>query len=288
MILLTGATGNNGSEIAKQLIATGTPVRALVRDRQKASSLDPKIEIVEGDLSQPETLDRAMVGVDKAFLLTAVDPQQVQLSSNFIEAAKRAGVQQIVKFSMFGAAANSPFALAQWHSQTEQELKDSGISWTILQPNDLMQNMRRFAQAIQTQGTISLPVQDGKISMVDLRDVAAVAVKALTEPGHTGKTYVLTGSEALSYTDIAQELSAAIGHPIYYNSPSPEAFKQSLIQSGQPAAAADLMNIMYERESQNHSAEVTHAVQEVTGKPPIAFDQFAQEFAAMLASRSAA
>lgn len=288
MILMTGATGNNGGEIVKQLVAAGVPVRVLVRDRAKATSFDSSVEIVEGDFAQPDTLDRAMSGIEKAFLLTPADPKQVELSSNFIKAAKRAGVGQIIKLSMFGADANSPFPLAQWHCQTEQQIESSGIAWTHLRPNDLMQNMRRLVQSIQTEGTIRLPVQEGKISMVDLRDVAAVAVKTLTEAGHEGKAYNITGAEALSYTDIAQKLSNALGQPICYVSPSLETFKQGLMQSGTPEAAADLMNTMYALESQNHNAEITNTVFEVTGKSPITFDQFAQEFATRLPEFSAA
>lgn len=282
MILMTGATGNNGGEIAKQLVAAGIPIRVLVRDRSKATSFDSNVEVVEGDFARPDTLDRALEGVEKAFLLTPADPKQVELSSNFIQAAKRAGVKHIVKFSMFGADADSPFPLAQWHRQTEQEIESSGIAWTHLRPNDLMQNMRRFIESIKTEGTINLPVEEGKISMVDLRDVAAVAVKTLTEPGHEGQAYTLTGSEALSYTDIAQKLSSASDRSIRYVSPSMETFKQGLMQSGTPEAAADLMGAMYTLEQQNHNAEVTDTVSKITGKSCITFDEFAQEFAPKL------
>ena len=292
MILITGATGNNGGEIVKQLLAAGVSPRILVRDRSKAAAklamLPDSVEVVQGDFADPDSLDRALEGVDTALLLSSVVPNQVELQGNFIDASKRAGVKHIVKFSMIGADLNSPFVLSQWHRQTEQQLESSGIAWTHLRPNDLMQNMQRFVNSIQQQVAIALPLQDGKVSMVDLRDVAAVAVKALTEPGHENKTYTITGSEALSYTDVAEKLSTASGLKIRYENLSPEAAKASMTKSGMPDAVADMMVTMYTLESQGNNATVTNTVREVTGKAPIAFDQFAEEFAATLMSRSVA
>lgn len=286
MILITGATGNNGSEIVKQLLTTGLPVRALVRDSKKANSLPSLVEIVEGDFAQPDTLERALAGVEKALLLSSVHPQQVEFQGNFINAALQSGVKHIIKFSMFGADANSPFLLAQWHGQTEKQLEASGINWTHLRPNDLMQNMQRFTATIQDQGTINLPLQNGRVSMVDLRDVAAVAVKALTESGHEGKIYEITGAEALSYNDVAQKLSTAIGHQIRFVNISPETAKIGMIQSGMPEWAADMMITLYTQESKDSNAKVTNTVYEVTGKAPNTFDQFAQEFASSLTSKA--
>ncbi len=293
MILITGATGNNGGEIVKQLLAVDASVRILVRDCQKHAAKIAALEaqgvkVFQGDLAQPSSLEPALENIERALLLSSVMPNQVELQGNFINASKRAGVKHIVKFSMLGADVNSPMFLGQWHGQTEKQLESSGIAWTHLQPNDLMQNMQRFVDTIQTQGTINLSVQDGKVSMVDARDVAAVAVKALTEPNHEGKTYVVTGAEALSYTDVAQKLSAALGKQIRYVDIPPDTAKQAMLQSGMPEWAANMMTTLYTMESQGSNAEVTNTVVEVTGKEPITFDQFAQTFASTLLSRSAA
>ncbi len=292
MILITGATGNNGGEIVKQLLAVDASVRILVRERQKdaakIAALEAQgVEVFQGDLAQPSSLEPALENVESALLLSSVMPNQVELQGNFINASKRAGVKHIVKFSMLGADVNSPMLLGQWHAQTEKQLESSGIAWTHLRPNDLMQNMQRFVETIQTQGTINLPVQDGKVSMVDARDVAAVAVKALTQPNHEGKTYVITGAEALSYTDVAQKLSAALGKQIRYVDIPPDTAKQAMMQSGMPEWVANIMTTLYTMESHGSNAEVTNTVVEVTGKEPITFDQFAQTFASTLMSRSA-
>lgn len=282
MILITGATGTAGSEIVKRLSAVGKPFRVLVRNREKAARLaGPGVEIAEGDLGKPDSLDRALEGVEKALLLSSPDPKQVELQGNFIQAAKRAGVKHVVKFSAMGAAADSQMTLARWHGQTEKQLEQSGMAYTHLQPNQFMQNFLGFAPSIAAEGVFYAPLKQARSSVVDVRDIAAVASAVLTGAGHEGKTYVITGPEALTYAQIAEKLSTVAGRKVNYIDVTPEQSKAGMIAAGMPAWLADAVNELYIPWSQGAGATTTNVIREVAGKQPTGFDQFARDHAAV-------
>ena len=185
MILLTGGTGTAGSEISKALQRMGVRYRSLVRNRAKAEgSANPNVELVEGDLSRPETLGAALEGVEKALLLTASSPDSLQQERNFIHAAKRAGVRHVVKFSAYGAGLDAPHYFGRQHGEAERELEDSGLPFTMLRPNGFFQNFLGNATSIQTRSALHAPAGEMKFSAVDARDIAAVAAHVLTEDGH--------------------------------------------------------------------------------------------------------
>ncbi|MEO6572235.1 MAG: SDR family oxidoreductase, partial [Polyangiaceae bacterium] len=235
MILVTGANGNIGSEVVKQLSIRGQAVRALVRDLEKAKGLaGPHVEIVEGDLDDVVALHRAMRGVDKLFLLTAASPRQVELQSNAIKAAQRAGVKLIVKQSEVHADPESPISLAKSHGLTELELKASGIPFTILRAGFFMQNLLMSAGSIAKQGAIFNCTGEGKIAAIDTRDVADVAVVVLTEPGHEGKTFVLTGPEALTFEEMASRLAEGTGKTVKYVDIPQEQMRAEMTTAGHP------------------------------------------------------
>ena len=200
MILITGATGRVGGAAITHLRSKGLPVRALLRRPEKAAPLSGLgVEPVFGDLAQPRSLERALEGVTAALLVSPLDPHQMELQGNFIDAAKRAGRVHIVKLSGLGTALNSPVRSGRWHAQTEKYLEDSGLPFTHLRPPFFMQNILRFAPTIRADGTFSGALNQGKVAMIDVADIAAVAATALTTSGHAGKAYTLTGPEALSY-----------------------------------------------------------------------------------------
>jgi uncharacterized protein YbjT (DUF2867 family) len=232
-----------------------------------------------GDFSQPETLAQALAGVERVFLLSPPSPQQVQWQGNLIDAAKQAKVKHIVKLSALGAAEHSPISVVQWHWQTEQHLKASGLPYTILQPHFFMQNILGFASSIIAAGKFYAPMREGRISLVDVRDIAAVAVAALTEDGHTGKTYIVTGPEAVSFADIAAQLSRAIGQPVSYVDVAPEAARRSMLSTGMPAWFVEDLILLYEAFSAGHGELVTDVVAAVAKKPPLSFEQFARDYA---------
>jgi uncharacterized protein YbjT (DUF2867 family) len=281
MFLITGGTGTAGREIIRQLAGSGaTGVRALVRDPSKASFVrDAGFEVVAGDFDKPDTLAPALEGVERALLLTPPSPHTFEQQRAFIEAAKRAGTRRVVKFSAFGADSAAPEGFGKWHGQAEDLLKESGLGWTILQPNFFMQNLLGQAGSIAGQGVIYQPLGDARASFIDVRDIAAVAARALTEDGHEGKTYILTGPEALSYTDVAAKLSEATGRNITYVAITPEQFRQGALAQGLPEWLVGALERLNEIFAAGYAAEVTDEVRRVGQREPITFDQFARDHA---------
>src|SRR5207248_1303040 len=192
LILITGATGTVGTETIKQLTEAGHRVRALVRDAGKAAKLDPRAEVVVGDLADPSTLPPAFAGVDKVFVITNGWDLHV-MEGNAYEAAKQAGAKHIVKLS--GRTVDWPglagTTTAEWHGESERRLRALGTAWTILRPCFFWSNLLLFG--VMQQKGIFLPVGDGRDAPIDPFDIAAVGVKTLTEPGHDRKIYEMTG-----------------------------------------------------------------------------------------------
>jgi uncharacterized protein YbjT (DUF2867 family) len=280
MILVTGSTGTIGAEAVKQLTALGVKPRALARNPEKARAmLGSSAEIAAGDLGDPEALDAALRGVERAFLIAPVAENSVELQQQFIAAARRAGTRQIVKLSALGAEVDSPVAFLRWHARGHQMLEASGIPFTELRPNSFMQNLLLVASTIVAQGAFYEPAADAKISHVDARDIVAVAVKALTEEGHAGKTYTITGPEALSFDQIAATLSAVLGKAVRYVSVPPADYKQTLMQYGLPEWQADAILALNAFYREGKGEVVTQTVAEVAKKAPISFDQFARDYA---------
>src|SRR5215212_6875442 len=216
MILVTGATGNNGTEIVKRLAAKAdVQVRAMVRNRDRAGAITlPQVEVAEADFDRPATLLSALAGVGRAFLLTHSSERAQAQQIAFIDAARQSGVAQIVKLSQFDADVNAPGRFQRYHAVVEAALQESGLAYTILRPNLYMQGLFNFRSTIATQNAFYAAAGDAKVSVVDVRDIADVAVAALTEPGHEGKLYELTGPQALTHAEMAEALSKALGRQV--------------------------------------------------------------------------
>lgn len=278
MILITGATGTNGRAIVQQLTARGVRARAMVRNRERVQ-LPPagNVEFVSGDFDDASSLDAALAGVDRAFLVSPDSVQQVAREANFIRAAKRAGVRHVVKFSILGAAPDSPSRLIRRHGQAEKVLEDSGIAFTMLRPHYFMQNLLWYVNDIKSEGVFysSLP-ETYRHSHVDARDNAAVAIAALTEPGHEGKAYQISGPEALSYPEVAEILSHAIGKEVRYDS-SPENYARFLKNLGLNADEVLELDACVAN-GIGDGAAVTNTIFEITRQRPIRFTQFANDY----------
>jgi uncharacterized protein YbjT (DUF2867 family) len=286
-------SGNIGNYVAEGLAAKGVQVRVLVRKvspnpRWQAAG----IEQVAGDFNSVESLAPAFRGVQKFFSVTPFVENLVELGRNATEAAKRAGVEYIVRSSAIGASEDAPIALDRWHGQVESTIEHSGIAHTILQPNTFMQSYFMQAATIKSQHAFFLPQGEGKVSLVDVRDIAAVALVALTESGQEGKKYTLTGPEALSNQDIATKLSKVLGTSVSYIDVSEEQARKTMLSSGMPSWMVPALLELSRISKDGYLADVSPVVKQVLKRTPTSFDQFladhAQEFTDEQAAGSAA
>lgn len=296
MILITGATGRTGSAVIADLVSRGLPVRALVLHRDEGEEvLGPLlgsggsggsgVELVVADYVRPDTLPAAMDGVDRVFLVAPGSPRLVDHESNVIDAAARVGVSRVVKVSGLGAAADSPFSITRWHAESERRLRASGLGWTMLRPNFFMQNfLFMFAPRIASEGAIYAPVGDGRISMVDYRDVAAVAAEVLTGSGHEGATYEITGPEALSMPAAGEVVAGVIGRPVRHVDLPPEEARRDMIEQRVRPPFADALLGLFASFRDGRAALVTDVVRRVGGRSPRTFGEFVREHSRELAA----
>jgi len=285
MICITGAGGTVGHELVKQLELAKVSFRVAHFSKEKVDAARSKgIEAVIIDYNRPETLRAAFQGCDKLFLIGPNALNQTQLELNAVEAAKAVGVQYIVKQSVMGAEAED-FSLAIIHRPIEQAIESSGMAWTFLRPSSFMQNVVTFmSETIKAESTFYSASGVAKISHVDVRDIAEVAVKALTEPTHAGKAYTLTGSEALTYDELAQALSTVLGRSISHISLVPDDLKQAMLAEGMPQAIADRMLDLERYYRKGRANRITNDIKQVTGHEPRRFEQYARDYGSVLQS----
>ncbi len=235
------------------------------------------------DYNKPETLKEALNQVDKLFLLTPDVPNAHELASNLVIEAKKAGIRHIVKQSVMGADLEADVGTMRLHRQAEKIIEKSGIPFTFLRPNEFMQNFINFhSPSIKNNNAFYLPLEDAKVSLVDVRDIAAVAVKSLTEDRndkHDNKTYLITGPEAQSYHQAAEILSNATDKKISYVNISEEEARGAMKEMGMSDWIINTISELYGYFRKGNASQVSSAVEEVTGKKPISFSQFAKDYA---------
>jgi len=279
MILVTGGTGAIGGEVVRLLSDAGTSARALIRNpnqRQERAGTT----WVTGDLGKPATLPSAFAGCTTLFLLSGNGENAGELQHNALAAARQAGIAHVVKLSAFGASSRSNSLIGRLHHQIEKELEESGMAWTMLRPHHFSQNLLSQAGNIINDGVVYSSSGDGKIPFVDTRDIAAVAVVTLTQPGHAGKKYVVTGGEKLSYREATDILSQAIGKPLRFIDEPPDAARARLIKEGQaPALVDSLLAIAAYQRAGGPTETITTVVKDLTGKRPRTFAEFAHDYA---------
>lgn len=280
-MLITGATGNIGSELTKILSEHKIPFRAMVRSRKDAQALAllPGVEVVMGDFNDPATMAHALQDIERAFLLTPSSEQAEAQQLSFVEEAQKAGVRRIVKQSQLAAKRDSPVRFLHYHAVVEQAIQGSGMDFTFLRPNLFMQGLLGFRDSIVKQGKFFAAIGQARISAVDVRDIAAVAAAALIGPDHAGMIYTLTGPQALTHTEMAEGLSRALGHPIAFIDITPEAMRGALTGVGFPAWQADGLIEDYAHYSRGEASAVTLDVNKATGKLARNFDDFARDYA---------
>jgi uncharacterized protein YbjT (DUF2867 family) len=272
MILVSGATGNVGKELVRLLLDGGVQVRVLVRDARKVANLGNQVERAVGDLDRPATLEAAMQGIDHLYFVT---PETRQVK-DLLEAARRAGVQHVVKQSTIEA--DRSLGPGKWHRQQEQLIEDSGLAWTFLRPTMLMVNtIEWWADTIKSQGAVYFPGGKGKVPPVDPRDVAAVACAVLTQPGHAGQVYELTGPEALSIAEMVQILERVLEKPLRYVNVPAFAAAIWMRRSGLPDYVVKGLIETLGALRRNEYAYVTDAVERVAGRKPRSYEIWCRE-----------
>ena len=289
MILVLGVAGRVGRETVKLLAADGTQkVRVLVRDRahiadaKLAAFNEPGVEIVTGQMTDVNSLAQALRNVERVFTIAPNVRDQAEMESRIYQAARRADVKHIVKLSTVKADPDSPCYFFQQHALAEEQLKHCRVAFTILRSNSFMQNLLWLANEIKTKGSFSLPMGDAKTAPVDIRDVARVASTILSTihsgEAHHGATYNISGPERLSFSEIAQQLSAATGKQIEYRDIEPAEFLQMLLSAGIPDWYAEAVTASWNVAREGEPI-ITDVVATLTKKPPLTFAQFARDHA---------
>jgi uncharacterized protein YbjT (DUF2867 family) len=283
-LLMTGGTGLVSSALIRALEATkDLKLRALVRDPNKADALRSRgIEAVAGDLDDPETLSPAFEGITDLWLLNAVSPRQPENAMNALWAAKRAGVERVVRMSAIGAAHDAPSRNGRLHALSDAELMASNLKWTILRPHFFMQNLLMSAGSIAQQGTLYSDMGQGKLGLIDARDIGAFAARVLASAPaeHHGKVYTLTGPASISFEEVAAQLSQGIDKPVRYVPVTHEAARKGMLESGMSAWLAGMVVEYGTAYSENWGDFTTPHVRDVLGRPAGSVLAFAREHAA--------
>ena len=277
MILVTGATGNTGGAALRALAEQGAEVRALAHDPDKLKA-PAGVDVVAGDFRDAASLDAALAGADHAYLVGPSQQDQIALETAFVEAAQRAGLAHLVRLSIIGADQPGVDAMrfGAIHAAMERVVRDSGIPWTFLRANGFMQNNLSQAQTIAGQGAFySSGSPAARVSYVGARDIGDMAAKVLTEPGHEGQAYHLTGPEALSDDDIAARLSEVLGRTISHVQVPWEGVRESFVGSGFPEWNVDGFKELMDLYETGAAAAVYPDIERLLGRPPRTFTEFA-------------
>jgi uncharacterized protein YbjT (DUF2867 family) len=269
-----------GSLLTEALVARGVEVSVMLRPGSSGDRIagESGVTSTEGDFDDPASLRRALQGVDRAFLLTnSTERTEVQQIA-FVQAAQAQRVGHVVYLSQLAADPQSPVRFLRYHGAVEAALMNSTVGWTFVRPNLILQAYLPFAPAIAA-GVMQAPIGDAAVSVVDARDIAAVAATALTEDGHVGKTYTVTGPAAVTHVEIATELGNAIGHPIRFESVPPEAFLAALTGVGMPEWQAEGLVEDYAHYDRGEASAVSSDVAQVTGTGARSLHDFAHDYA---------
>lgn len=287
-IVVTGANGTIGRRVVEDLAKRGKRVVAMVRDTEKARALEAAgAGIAVGSFEDPASLERTFAEADTVVLITAANAKAAEQTIAAIDAAKRAGVRKIVRISALKADPNGPTDNTRQHGLTEAALRDSGLTYVILRPHLFMQNLFGSLPTALGQGKIFWATGDGKMGMVDTRDVADAAVVAATTDTFDGGTFELTGPASIDYHAVAAAVSRALGREVAYVPVTPEAAGEAIRGFGADEWTVGIIRDYTRAYAQGFGDFTTDAVAKITGHPPRSIDDFAREVLAPAASREA-
>jgi len=284
-ILVTGATGNVGVNVVRELRARAATVRALVRDPRAAAAALGDVDLAVGDFDDPGPLRRALAGIDRVYLCAADGPRKVVHETAMIDAAAEAGVERIVKLSAMHADPAALQPAYRWHGEIEAHLQRSGVPAVVLRPAFFMTNMLMVAEGVKQTGVLYAPTAGRGVAMIDIRDVAAVAAVTLTTDGHEKQTYDLTGPEAVTFSDVARAITGATGHPVRYVDLTEEAARPRFENAGLPEWLAQHLAGVFGVIRDGGFANTTEHVAAITGHAARSVDDFARDFAAAFTPR---
>jgi uncharacterized protein YbjT (DUF2867 family) len=274
-ILVTGATGNTGMPVVDRLVQMKVPFRAMVHSPAKERLAKKGLaEVVVGEFQDSASLERALDGIDRAYLLSPPSTDQVKQQTAFVDIARKKGVKHIVKLSALGTALDSPVNLLRAHAQIEEYIRKSGIAFTFVRPHFFMENLLMNVASVQKEGAIYSPLGEARISTISVQDIGAAVAAILTSEGHAGKVYTLTGPAAVTYAEIASTLEKVIGKPVHYIPVPFEAAQQGMVSSGMPEwFAEDLIRLM-KTWADGKGNIVTPDVEKLINRKPIALRTF--------------
>lgn len=277
-ILVTGATGNIGYYVAKELAEKNEHVRVAVRniEKERHTFANMNVEMIEFDFHNTATFKQALDGIHKVFFIRP--PQLANPKKDmqpFINALKSNNIEQIMFVSLMGVEKNPVVP----HRKIEDMIREAGVGYTFLRPGFFMQNLNTtHREDIAIRNELFMPVGKAKTSFIDTRDIASVASVCLTEEGHLGKNYTLTGVKAIDYDEVAQILSNTVGRPIVYKNPGVLKFRRTIIQRGTKKEFANVMTMLYVLTRLGTAEKVTTDVANILKRDPITFEQYAADF----------
>jgi len=278
MILLTGATGKTGSATATELSNLKVPFRALIRSEEKRDEIEALGgEVIIGSAENRETIDQAMMGIEKLLIILPNCENQLEMEMQLVDSAKAEGVKQIVYMSSVEADEECTSPIPKLHWDTEVYIKDSGLQWTMIKPNFYMQNFIGSAKTIVEQNKFFLPMSDGKTGMIDTRDVGKVIAKVLSEEGHEGQSYQITGPETLSFYNVAEKFSSVLKREVLYVDMPMDAYKNILSQFLTNQWHLDSVIDLFAGIAEGGIEYKTDTFEELIGTPPRSLEDFIEE-----------
>ena len=278
MILLTGATGKTGSATAIELSNLKVPFRALIRSEEKRDEIEALGgEVIIGSAENRETIDQAMMGIEKLLIILPNCENQLEMEMQLVDSAKAEGVEQIVYMSSVEADEECTSPIPKLHWDTEVYIKDSGLQWTMIKPNFYMQNFIGSAKTIVEQNKFFLPMSEGKTGMIDTRDVGKVIAKVLSEEGHEGQSYQITGPEILSFYNVAEKFSSVLKREVLYVDMSMDAYKNILSQFLTNQWHLDSVIDLFAGIAEGGIEYNTDTFEELIGTPPRSLEDFIEE-----------